>query len=480
MAIMLKPTGVNYIWASAGTYTDPGVAKTVSGYVVELPPYQTQNWIDWKQDSFIAHVNQRGIPEWDSATEYQGNKSYTQGSNGLVYKCITTCTNVDPASTGATGYWLQAFESYGAVAIVASALSQHLSNYAVLAGIANIATARTNLNVWGRSESDLRYAPIAGNASQSFSVGPATLPDHAVPLSQLTGSLAQASETVSGVAKVATNAEVAAGVIDTKMITPLKAATVLLSKAGNLSGITNAATARANLGLGSMALESSTGFLRSANNLSDLSNTSGARANLGLTSTAILPETYFLRVNNNLADVNPAASRNNLGLSSTATTDISTFLLKSDNLTGLANPATARANLGLADMATVSSTVVMFRPNNLSDLSNVQAARNNLGLGNLATKNVTGIATADLNFTASVDAAGGATRMPDGSIFQWGRVTAGQSVTFRIPYTISCAVVCQHGPQALGAPGSGISAQSLTGFTLGYGTGGYMWHAIGV
>lgn len=478
MANNIKPGSLNVIWAATGSKVDPGAAKSNTGWVVELPPYQTQNWIDWKQDSFIAHINQHGIPQWDSETEYQAGTSYTMGSNGIVYRCTTTHTNQNPVST--TAYWTQAWESYGSVRVVSDALAAHLIDYNVLAGIGNTGTARSNLSVYSKAETDAKHAPIAGNSAQPFMVGTATDPNHAVPLKQLAGSLVQATESTLGVAMVATNAKVAAGTDDQTFITPLKAANSYLSKAGNLAGLANAATARTNLGLGTMALEAATGFLRATGSLSELTDKAQSRANLGLTSTATQPETYFLRAGLNLSDLGSvAAARANLGLTSTATTDISLLMLKSDNFAGIANVATARANLGLADTATIGSGNLMFRVNNLSDVSNVQAARNNLGLGNLATKNVTGIASQDLDFVSNVDAAGGGVKLPDGTIMNWGSIAVGQSASFRIPFTVGYSVTCQHGPDALGIFASGVSTKTLQYFTLSYGRGGYMWIAIG-
>ena len=396
MANLLKPTGVNNIWSINGTKTDPGLAKANTGWVVELPPYQTANWIEYRQDSFIAHSNQHGIPEWDSVTEYQGNISYTKGSNGIVYKCLQTNINTDPANPLNTASWTQAFETYGSVAVVTASLNDHLTNYSTLAGIANTAAARTSLSVYSKAESDARFANIVGSSGQVFSVANATEASHAVPLGQINSLLSQATEATVGVAKIATNGVVATGTNDTDIVTPLKLATSYLSKAGNLAGLGDVAVARANLGLGTLATLSDALFLRAANNLSDLADKPTARSNLGLTSTAIQAETYFLRSGLALADlVNKPAARTNLGLTMLAVTQPSAVLFKSDNLTGLANTATARANLGLGSSATLPSDTWLNRGSNLGDLTNVQAARNNLGLGSASTMNTYGVGAMD-------------------------------------------------------------------------------------
>lgn len=419
MANIAKPLSLSTVWAGSGTRDDPNATRISTGYIVEIPPYQTQNWIEWRQDSAIAHINQHGIAQWDAGTEYQGNISYTKGSNGVIYKAISTNTNTDPVNPLNSAIWVQAFETFGAVSVVQTQLNAHLANYATLAGIGNTAAARVNLSVWSRAEADARYAALAGSATQTFSVAPATLPEHAVRLGQVNSLLTQATESALGVTALATNAKAEAGIDDLTSMTPLKTRNVYLPKSGNLAGLADVAVARTNLGLGSIATESASGFLRTTNNLNDLVDPVVARANLGLTSTAIQPEAYFLRTANNLSEVpNKATARTNLGLTSTATTALSTIMLKSENLSGLANVATARSNLGLTDIVTLPTNFFLARSNNLSDLVNVQTARNNLGLGSASTRNVVGVPN-DINHQSS-NAQTGYMQHPNGIMEKWG------------------------------------------------------------
>lgn len=386
MPNIIKPSGVNQLWAAGGTKVDPGLSKINIGWVVELPPYQYQNWLDNRQDTFIAHINQHGIPEWDTETEYQGNLSYTQGSDGIIYKCIQTHTNLDPVNPLNSAYWARAFEVYGSVAVVQNALTAHLTNYATLSGISNPVAARNNLSVYSKTESDVRYAFKAGTNTQTFSVGPATLPEHAIRRDQVLALLVAATESVAGIIQIATTGEVSTGTNDTKAITPLKAATVYLSKAGNLAGLTNTATARSNLGLGTIATESAGSFLAVANNLSDVANAATARTNLGITSTATQAETYFLRTSLNLSDVpSPATARSNLGLGTAATFASTAFLQTANNLSDVPNKPVARSNLGLSTSATLGENTWLKVANNFSDVANTTTARANLGLTSTAT-----------------------------------------------------------------------------------------------
>ncbi len=138
-------------------------------------------------------------------------------------------------------------------------------------------------------------------------------------------------------------------------LTALTGAGLFLSKSLNLSDIPSPSTARANLGLGSMATESASDFLSKAGNLSGLGS--------------------------------PSVARSNLGLGSMATASATDYLAKADNLSGLASTSTARTNLGLGTMATETATNYLAKSGNLSGLASTSTARTNLGLGTIATFN---------------------------------------------------------------------------------------------
>lgn len=427
MANITKPIGLSNVWAAGGTKIDPGATKVNIGWVVQLPPYEYQNWIDNRQDRAIAHINQHGVAEWDATTEYQGLLSYTQGSDGIIYKCLQTNTNKDPSNTLNNLFWAVAFEQYGSVAVVSSALSAHITNYQTLSGIGNLSAARSNLSVYSKVESDTRFAGLNGSSGQVFSVAVATQPEHAVRLGQVASLLTQSTESVLGVVKLATTGLTESGVDDLTAITPLKGNAVYVKKSGNLAGLSNYATARTNLGLGTAAVQNVEVFAQVSNNLSDLASATSARSNLGLTSTATQPENYFLRSGQNLADL-PSVSlaRTNLGLTSTAVTPLSSILLKADNLSGLSSASQARSNLGLGTASTFSDTAFLKASNNLSDLTNKQAAQNNLGLD-----------------FSSVQATNGSTNLPNGLVMKWGQATVTYNqgrytVTFAQPFPNAC------------------------------------------
>lgn len=496
MPNIIKPTGINQLWAAGGTKIDPGATKTNIGWVVELPPYQYQNWLDNRQDTFIAHANQHGIPEWDTETEYQGNLSYTQGSDGIIYKCIQTHTNLDPANPLNSAFWVRAFEPFGSVAVVENALAAHLANYATLSGISNPVAARNNLSVWSKTESDVRYAFKAGTNTQVFSVGAATLGEHAVRYDQVLALLTGATEVTAGIVQLATIGDTSTGTNDTKAITPLKAAAVYLSKAGNLAGLTNLATARSNLGLTSTATTPLTDILLKADNLAGLTNQALARSNLGLSDSGIYPSNTWLVRANNLADLpNVAGARANLGLTSTATTALSLLMQKSENLAGLTNVPQARINLGLSDSVLYPSNTWLVTGANLADLPNKQTARNNLGLQALATwgqagVNAAGVSGQFLNFT-SLLAANGYQYLPSGLLMQWGITpVVGQDTIINVPFTVPFSSqvftvqVSQQASMNITSSGNiGVTNINTSSFQLengGNGVGQFLWFAVGV
>ena len=92
-----KPSHISSkIWASQGTVEVPEDTKINSGWTLEVPKFQVENWVQNRSDQFAAHVNERGIPEWDDTTDYIAGKSYVQGSNGKVYLAKT---NSGPSSS---------------------------------------------------------------------------------------------------------------------------------------------------------------------------------------------------------------------------------------------------------------------------------------------------------------------------------------------------------------------------------------------
>lgn len=488
MPNITKPTTMSSVWSSTGTKTQPSDTKIAQGWVVELPPYQTANFIENRQDQFGAHVNQHGIPAWDALTEYQGGISYTKGSNGLIYKCLTTAVGFDPINPLNSAYWVQAFESYGSVAVVAGNLATLTANYGSLSGLTNVALARTNLSVYSKLESDTRFAALNGISTQVFNIAQATQPTHAVRLDQISGLITQATEVSLGVAAVATFTEAAAGIIDTDFITPLKGKATYLMRASNLSDLASVPTARTNLGLGTAATADASTFLQSANNLSDVASPSVSRNNLGLGSAAVQSEAYFLRAGLNLSDVtNVSLARTNLGLGDAATRNVGTGVgtVAAGDDTRIVNAVqtsrTVTAGNGLTGGGALSSNVTLT-----------------LGtpgtLGNTSTNLATSVShTHAINMASFFPTSGGGVgevTFFNGLRFAWGMHNMGggadnQRVNFRIPFTSYVVNIQLTNLENFPNEGNVARVRDVdnAGFTLSNAGGntftGYYWFAIG-
>lgn len=153
MALITKPTNLSLTWASGGDVLNPGDTKYATGWQVEIPPRQWFNYLDNRQDTALAHINQHGVVVWDATTEYQEDKSYVQGiTNGTIYRCIQTHTNQDPELDVGNVYWIIAFASAGDFYTKTEADGLYLAKAQNLADLPNAATARTNLSVYSQAQ----------------------------------------------------------------------------------------------------------------------------------------------------------------------------------------------------------------------------------------------------------------------------------------------------------------------------------------
>lgn len=110
MPEILKPNFNNGLWASGGAIVAPSNTKIATGWTAEVPPFQWENYTQNRQDQGIAHILQHGISVWDALTEYQGNKSYVTGSDGVIYRSVQTNTNQNPVTDTAHTYWEKSFQ----------------------------------------------------------------------------------------------------------------------------------------------------------------------------------------------------------------------------------------------------------------------------------------------------------------------------------------------------------------------------------
>lgn len=108
MPISNKPD-MNYgVWAEGGNIEIPSSEKVEEGWVIEKPLNETMNWLQNRQDRMLQYINERGIPEWDSRTQYPLDAFVAR--SGVIYKAISPNTDNDP--TLHTTIWNIAFVSY--------------------------------------------------------------------------------------------------------------------------------------------------------------------------------------------------------------------------------------------------------------------------------------------------------------------------------------------------------------------------------
>ena len=69
MVDIVKPD-ISSVWAEAGAVIAPSNEKIKLGWTSEVPPHQYENFVQNRQDEMLAYLNQKGVPEWRTGTEY--------------------------------------------------------------------------------------------------------------------------------------------------------------------------------------------------------------------------------------------------------------------------------------------------------------------------------------------------------------------------------------------------------------------------
>jgi hypothetical protein len=220
MTEITKPTDLNKIWAATGSVLVPDDTKISTGWVVEAPSHQTENYLNKKHDTALAYLNQHGLPQWDSGTEYIISKSWVQGSNGAVYFCKQTHINQNPVSDTLEVYWRL---------ILSGTQVLHVENTTTyskgwLASSISALTGRGNLGITSAGDS---LITATTTSAQRTALGAGTT-GNAVFLSSTQNDgksalgITSASDTSEGLVERATDAETITGVDDTRFLTPKK------------------------------------------------------------------------------------------------------------------------------------------------------------------------------------------------------------------------------------------------------------------
>jgi hypothetical protein len=212
MVDFAKPARLENIWASAGDKTPaPDDAKVATGFIIEIPIIEQFNYIDNKQDAMLAHINQKGIPQWDSVSSYLVNQSYVQGSNGIIYIAKTNNTNVNPVTDVTFVNWDIAFYRRFDLYTKTESDGRYCRRTSNLADLSSAVDGRTNLGVYSKSEADTKYLTYTGNLSGIAS-----------PLTAFNNIKQAATDGYSGTTSFASDAELAGGSVTNKAVAPSK------------------------------------------------------------------------------------------------------------------------------------------------------------------------------------------------------------------------------------------------------------------
>ena len=279
------------IWASSGDVEAPDAAKIANGWIVEAVPRQWWNWFENRQDTNIAYMLQKGIPEWDIVTEYRTNKSYIQRNN-VVYKCIQTNSGQDPAT--ATAYWVKAFPESSASLEAIRVLTPAADRVAYYTG--TNAAALMTVTAFAR-----------------------TLLDDANVTTMRATLGAQASH-----ANLTALSGVTAG---TNILPYFDSTTTMLGTSltafgRNLLADVDAAAGRTTLGLGSLSTQNSSAITVTGGTLSNVAISGTSTFNGSITGGTITGITDLAIVDGGTGASTAAAARTNLGLKAGAEQDV--------------------------------------------------------------------------------------------------------------------------------------------------------------
>ena len=273
----------------------------------------------------------------------------------------------------------------------------YLNEGSNLGDLDNVATARTNLDVYSTGEADAAFLLKANNLSGVAS-----------PVTAFDNIKQNASVTYKGVVELATTVETDTGTDATRAVTPSGLAYKLglfqtalessqqsfndgryLRKSNNLSDVNSVSSARTNLSVYSKS-ESDGSYMKKSSNLSDVSNANTAFNNIKQDASVSFKGVVELATNgetNTGTDATRAVTPAGLAFTldnfetdfaaSQLSLNDGRYLRQSQNLNDLPSKSTARNNLSVYSQSQTDSFYTA-KNQNLSDVNNATTAFNNI------------------------------------------------------------------------------------------------------
>lgn len=103
---MTSQVNLGKIYGSTGGKNNPGDAKFLSGYISEIPTYQSFNFIINSIDSNLAVLAESGVFDWQSDINYK--KGTILKHNNVKYFCLKDNINLLPTGIYSSVFWVKA------------------------------------------------------------------------------------------------------------------------------------------------------------------------------------------------------------------------------------------------------------------------------------------------------------------------------------------------------------------------------------
>lgn len=150
---MLRPK-LNRIWTStnANLRRDPGDAKYIQGWISEIPTYQVLNYLQYKVDTTLLALAERGIFEWGSDVTYGLASVVWDETDKRIYVSTVGAPDKTKAPSANSAHWTPSSiqVSRASYDSIVAAINAHIAN---VTGNPHKLTAG-RLNAYNKNETD--------------------------------------------------------------------------------------------------------------------------------------------------------------------------------------------------------------------------------------------------------------------------------------------------------------------------------------